>query len=162
VLRRLALVDPPIYQPVWSTAIVAEVWRVLTVYRLQRGDSATAIGASAHAMWQWLDPVMLTVPASAPPPDAPPCPLRDPRDEHLWNAALHANAAYIVSHNTRDFPAPIGVGSAPGVPLRHFAHGVEFLTAIEFVEDVLRFDAATLYGAPLPTRAAIRSHRSRR
>lgn len=132
------------------------------MHRLQRGESPVAIGASAHAMWQWLDPVMLTVPASAPPPGAPPCPLRDPRDEHLWSAALHANAAYIISHNTRDFPSPIMNEADSAVRFQHLAHGVEFLTAIEFAEDVLRFDAATLYGAPLPARAAIRSHRSRR
>src|SRR5262249_51817316 len=149
------------YQPVWSTAIVAEVWRVLTVQRLNSGDSPSAIGASAHAMWQWLDPVMITVPASAPPVGAPPCPLSDPPDAHLLNAPLPASASYIVSHNTNDFPPPTRIVTDSGLEIRHLAGGIEFLTTIEFVEDVLQLDAATLYGAPLPLRGAIRSQRSR-
>lgn len=150
VLRRLALLDPPPYRPIWSTAIVAELWRVLAVQRLGRGDSATAMGAAAHAMWQWPDPVMAIVPASAPPPGAPPAPMRDPRDEHLWNAAVTAGARYIVSHNTRDFPPPTLVtvraaGDTVQVA-RHVYHDVEFLTAIEFGEDVLGEDAAAPCG----------------
>ena len=38
--------------------------------------------------------------------------------------------------------------------------GVEYLTAIEFVEDVLGADAVQFYGAPLPAGALLRSRRT--
>lgn len=43
--------------------------------------------------------------------------------------------------------------------MRHLYHGVEFLTAIEFIADVLGEDAAVLYGQPLPA-GVVRSQRS--
>ncbi len=104
----------------------------------------------------------MVVPAATPPPGAPPSPLRDPRDEHLWNAALHAGAVYVVSHNTRHFPPPVPPALGEGASLRHLVHGVEFVTAIEFIEEALGFDAATLYGAPIPPGGIVRSARSRR
>lgn len=161
-LRHLALLEPPPCHLIWSTAIVGEVWRALTTQRLQRGDPPGTIGAQSHAMWEWLDPVMEVVRAAAPPPGAPPSPMRDPRDEHLWNAALNAEAAYVVSHNTRHFPPPTLHLVGGERLLRHLAHGVEFVTAIEFIEDILGHDATALYGAPLPPGGLIRSGRSRR
>ena len=155
-LRRLASAEPPRYQPIWSTAIVAEVWRVLTAQRLRQGDALAVIATDADAMWRWLDPVMTVVPAYGPPPGSPTSPLRDARDEHPWNAALHARATFVVSHNVRDFPPPTTLGTGA----RHVAHGIRFLTAIEFIEDVLGCDAALLYGAPLPRAGVLRSHRS--
>lgn len=113
-------------------------------------------------MWASLDPFLRIAEASRRPPDAPPSPLRDPHDEHLWIAALNAGAGYVVSHNTRHFPPPTIVGTAPGDAtrrvVRHVAHGIEFPTAIEFVEQVLGEDAA-LYGQPLPA-GIVRSRRS--
>lgn len=91
-LRNLALLDPPPCRLVWSTAIVGEIWRALTTQRLRRGDPPRTIAAQSHAMWQWLDPVMEVVPAAAPLLGAPPSPMRDPRDEHLWSAAFNAEA----------------------------------------------------------------------
>jgi hypothetical protein len=46
------------------------------------------------------------------------------------------------------------------VVVRHLAHGVEFLTAIEFVENVLGEDAALLNGQALPAGGVVRSRRS--
>ena len=37
--------------------------------------------------------------------------------------------------------------------------GIEYLTAIEFVQDVLGADAAAVYGAPSPPGALLRSRR---
>lgn len=110
-----------------------------------------------------LDPFLRVVECWRRPVGAPPSPLRDPGDEHLWNAALNAGARYIVSHNTRDFPAPVLVtvdvaGEPRRVP-RHVYHDVEFLTAIEFIEGVLGEDAATLYGRALPA-GVVRSRRT--
>ena len=69
----------------------------------------------------------------------------------IWQTAVVAGAHYVVSQNTHDFPPPV-LG-------RHVYGGVEYLTAIEFIEDVLRESAAAVYGAPLPAGASVRSHR---
>jgi hypothetical protein len=163
VLQRLAATDPPRFDAVWSTAIIGETWRVLTEQRLQAGDASTLIGRDAHEMWARLDPVLRVAECWRRPPGAPPSPLRDPRDEHLWNAAVNAGAGYVVSHNTRHFPPAVHVTvPAAGGPVqarRHLYHDVEFLTAIEFVEGVLDEDAAALYGRPLPA-GVVRSRRS--
>jgi hypothetical protein len=45
---------------------------------------------------------------------------------------------------------------------RHIYGGVEYVTAIEFIEDVLGMDAAALYERPLPGGAQLRSRRARR
>ncbi len=78
--------------------------------------------------------------------------LTDPDDAPVWQTAVLAKANYVVSHNTRHFP-----------PLRHGRHaygGIDYLTAIEFIEDVLNENAETVYLRPLPLGAAIRSGRS--
>ena len=62
-----------------------------------------------------------------------------------------AGARYIVSHNVTDFP-PLAQG-------RHVYGGIEYLTVIEFVEDVLGEDAAMVFGAALPPGAGLRSGR---
>lgn len=43
---------------------------------------------------------------------------------------------------------------------RHLAHGVEFLTAIELVADVLGEDTVLLHGEALPAEGVMRSRRS--
>jgi hypothetical protein len=163
VLQRLAASEPPRFDAVWSTAIVGETWRVLTEQRLHGGDSPSTISRDAHRMWSWLDPVLRVVECSRCPPGTPPSPLSDPNDTHLWYAAINAGAGYVVSHNTRDFPPAVPAEPATASPraMRHLSHGVEFLTAIEFIEDVLGEDAAALYGRPLPA-GVVRSRRTPR
>jgi hypothetical protein len=165
VLRLLAAASPPRYTAVWSTAIVAETWRILTQQRLQAGDSLAAIRRDARQMHAWLDPVLTVVECWRRPAGCPPSPLSDPADEHLWNAAINARATYIVSHNIRDFPPAIDLArprsEAASAVGHHLAHGVAFLTAIEFIEDVLGEDAALLYGRELPAGGIVRSHRAR-
>lgn len=164
LLRDLAAAESPRFIGVWSSAIIAETWRVLTIQRLNAGSSPSALSRDAHEMWAKLDPVLRIAEASHRPPDSPPSPLRDRHDEHLWNAALNAGAQYVVSHNTRHFPPAVAVEPASGTgdnqAIRHLTHGIEFLTAIEFIEDVLGEDAAALYEHPLPS-GIIRSRRSR-
>lgn len=164
LLQRLAAEEPPRFIGVWSSAIIAETWRILTIQRINAGSSASAIRKDAFTMWSNLDPIFSIAEASRRPPDAPPSPIRDRRDEHLWNAALNAGAQYVVSHNTRDFPPAVAIAAAASdsaaPPIRHIVHGIEFLTAIEFIESVLGEDAATLYAQPLPP-GIVRSHRSR-
>jgi hypothetical protein len=60
----------------------------------------------------------------------------------------------VISNNTRHFP--------PLVSGRHIYGGVEYVTAIEFIEDVLGMDAAAVYERPLPGGAQLRSRRARR
>jgi hypothetical protein len=163
VLRDLAAIQPPPFQAIWSTAIIGETWRILTMRHLRAGNTPSDIGRDAHEMWARLDPVLRVAECWRRPPGAPPSPLRDPRDEHLWNAALNAGAGYVVSHNTRHFPPAVHVTvPAAGGPVQatlHLYHGVEFLTAIEFVEGVLGENAAALYGRALPA-GVVRSRRS--
>ena len=160
LLQRLAAGQPPAFRGIWSREIIRELWQTVSDRSSARGLAPETVQNRVRGMLYPLQQVLVLVESAGHPPAAPPSPLRDPDDTHLWNAALHAQAAYIVSHNTRDFPPPVrvGTGSEPG--LRHLAHGVEFLTAIEFVEEVLGFDAAVLYGAPLPPRGLVRSARS--
>jgi hypothetical protein len=58
-----------------------------------------------------------------------------------------------VSQNVRDFP--------PFVEGRHGYGGVEYLTAIEFIEDVLGQSAEAVHGDPLPAGSLLRSGRIR-
>jgi hypothetical protein len=82
----------------------------------------------------------------------PPWPeLSDPDDEPIWQTAVIAQAQYVVSHNIRHFP--------PLVQGRHVYMGVEYLTAVEFVEDVLGENARAVYEAPLPAEGVLRSGR---
>lgn len=161
-LRALAIEDPPRLLPVWSTAIVAETWRVLTLRALAAGQEPTTISRSAHTLWELLDPLFRVADCSTMPAAATPSPLPDPRDTHLWCAALNAGVRYVVSHNTRDFPLVVLVDQGSDERVRrHLSAGIEFLTAIELIEDVLGADAAILCGRSLPAGALICSGRSR-
>jgi hypothetical protein len=80
--------------------------------------------------------------------------LRDAEDVPIWTTAVAAGAQYVISHNTTDFP--------PLVEGRHVYRGIEYLTAIEFIEDVLGLDIEELYGRPLPAGGSVRSRRVRR
>ncbi|HEX5502988.1 MAG TPA: PIN domain-containing protein [Thermomicrobiales bacterium] len=164
-LRALALWRPPPYRPVWSTAIVAETWRILGLRAGRAGTPAAVVSRAAHDLWRVLDPLFLVADGSHPPAGMPPSPLRDPDDAHLWYAALNGGARYVVSHNTRDFP-PLAhtverIAEREVAVARHVEAEVEFLTAIEFIEDVLGADAVALCGRPLPPGAVVRSGRSR-
>lgn len=154
---------PPRFRGVWSSEIIRECWQTLAEKGSARSVAPEAIQNQTQALLYPLQQVLALVDGANRPSDAPRSPLRDPDDEHLWNAAVNAHARYVVSHNTRDFPPPTLVTmEAVGKPIqvtRHRYHGVEFLTAIEFVEDVLGEDAATLYGRPLPA-GVVRSRRA--
>lgn len=79
--------------------------------------------------------------------------LIDPNDIPIWDTATAASARYIISHNTNDFP--------PLVNGRHVWRGIEYLTAIEFIEDILGVDITLLTTAPLTPAMLLRSRRAR-
>ena len=74
------------------------------------------------------------------------------RPARVPDSAVAAGAQYVVSHNTADFP--------PLVQGRHVHQNVEYLTAIEFVDDVLAEEAAQILTAPLPRGGIVRSSRT--
>lgn len=156
VLQRLAAAPDSPYSPVWSEWIIAETWRVLTwrwLAQAARSDQAEwrALSRAANRMLRQLLHVMRLVSLQGYAGPEPWSGLRDEEDAPIWQTAVVAGAQYVVSHNLRDFP--------PLVQGRHVYRGVEYLTAIEFVEDVLGENAVELYGAPLPRGALIRSGR---
>lgn len=158
VLQRLATSPRERYTPVWSEWIIAEIWRVLTWRWLARAghtDDAEwrSLARAANTMLRFLLPVMTLV-SLRETPDVPHWPtLRDEDDTPIWATAVVAGAQYVVSQNVVDFP--------PLVNGWHSYGGIEYLTPIEFVEDVLGEDAAAVFGGPLPQGAAIRSRRAR-
>lgn len=77
--------------------------------------------------------------------------LRDTEDAPVWATALAGQARYVVSHNLQDFP--------PLIQGRDAYRGIEYLTAIEFIEGVLGEDGGGIYDAPLPVGAPVRSQR---
>jgi hypothetical protein len=72
-----------------------------------------------------------------------------------------AGARFVVSENTTDFPPTVAEHdpSSGRAVLHHVYGGIAYLTAIEFIEDVLGEDAAQIHGADLP-RVLTRSGRS--
>lgn len=156
VLQRLAARPSPALAPIWSEWIIAETWRVLTWRWLIRTGRTSAaewrsLSAAANLMMRQLLPVMMHVSlhnaaAASPWPD-----LRDEADAPIWQTAVISGARFVVSQNVADFP-PLRAG-------RQFYRGIEYVTAIEFIEDVLGEDAALVFGAPLPRGAVVRSRR---
>ena len=155
--QRLVTQPQPPITLVWSEWIIAETWRVLTWRWLEGGREMTAgewrqLARSANDMMRHLLPVMdlSSLHGYAGPEPWPT--LRDRDDIPIWDTATAAGARYVVSHNTVDFP--------PLVDGRHIWQGVEYLTAIELIEDVLGEDITLLTIAPLTPAMLQRSHRT--
>lgn len=156
VLQRLAAAPRPWLQPVWSEWIIAETWRVLTWRWLTAHGPVdeVVLTQSANRMLRRLLQVMQLVSLYGAVGASPWPGLRDVEDVPIWTTAVAAGAQYVISHNTMDFP--------PLVEGRHVYRGIEYLTAIEFIEDVLGLAVEELYGRPLPAGASVRSRRVRR
>jgi hypothetical protein len=156
-LQRLAAYPSTPYVPVWSEWIIAETWRVLAWRWLVRaGRTSTtewnALTQSANEMMRYLLPVMTFVSLRDYAGPEPWEELRDLDDVPVWETAAAAGARYVISHNLADFP--------PLVDGRHLHQEIEYLTAIEFVEDVLGYDTVALAGGPVPVGGGLRSRRS--
>jgi hypothetical protein len=159
VLQRVAVRADAPYIPVWSEWIIGETWRTLTWLWLNRAARPAErelepLARSANRMLEQLLAVMTLVSLRGHAGIGAWPELRDEDDLPIWQTAVVAHAQYVVSQNVRDFP--------PLVRGRHVHAGVEYLTAIEFVEDVLGDDPSVILGAQLPSAASIRSDRQTR
>ena len=158
-LQRIASEPARWYTPVWSEWIVAETWRILTFRWLTSGSDGlaapdeTRLRQTATAMMRHLLQVMelVTVRGYTGPPPWPE--LTDPDDAPVWQTAIIGRARSVVSHNTRHFP--------PLVDGRHEYGGVEYLTAIEFIEERLGEEAAERFTRSVRASALVRSRRTR-
>jgi hypothetical protein len=155
-LQRLAVARDAAYTPVWSEWIIAETWRVLTErwFRLVPPGNVpdlSRLRRDANEMMRHLLPVMRLVTLRDYRGTAAWPGLTDPNDTPIWQTAIISGAQYVVSQNTRHFP--------PLVAGRHSYEGVEYVTAIEFIEDVMGAEAAE-EGDLLPLGASVRSQRS--
>jgi hypothetical protein len=77
--------------------------------------------------------------------------LADRDDWPVWATARLAGAQYVISHNTRHFPPLVGT--------RHIYDGIEYVTTVEFAEDILGADIVEVHGHPLPVGTFVRSQR---
>jgi hypothetical protein len=159
-LRNIAAAPEHLYVPVWSEWIVAETWRVLTYKWLAEGSRGIAardempLRQAANAMLRYFVPVMELVTLRGYAGSAPWPALSDPDDAPVWQTAVLGGARCVVSHNTRHFPPLVGG--------RHAYQGVEYLTAIEFIEELLGDEAAAGFTGAVPMAGQVRSRRSRR
>jgi hypothetical protein len=157
-LQRLAAREQPAIVPVWSEWIVAETWRVLTWRWLASSpgispDDWRRLSNTANDMMRHLLPVMHHTSLRSYSGPEPWSTVLDPNDIPIWDTATAAGAQYVVSHNTSDFP-PLTDG-------RHVWQGVEYLTAIEFIQDFLGADINDLVPGPIAPAALVRSGRTR-
>lgn len=162
-LQLLARSPRPRYRPVWSEWIIAETWYVVTMKAIRTGLPEAVISTRAKQMLRHLLAVMRLVSVASPPASLPPSPLRDLDDEAPWLTAGLSGAQYLISHNTRDFPPLVHSVEAFGGQRysthRHMHQGIEFLTAIEFIEDVLGEQVAALLDRPVSPDGLLRSQR---
>lgn len=147
LLSILAATRPVLYTPIWCEWIIAETWRVLTVQRLRRLPAMTAdderqLSASANTMLTALLHVMSFV-TVVPPFDLAWAGATDAEDLPIWSAAVRSGAQFVVSHNLRDFPSRNADGLCA-------YDGIEFITAANFVADILGQDLDTVAPMPIP------------
>lgn len=161
VWSRLLLADlatrPVLYTPIWCEWIIAETWRVLTVLHFRQQATFSPaderrLSVLANSMLLHLLPIM-TIISVVPPFDEAWPTATDQNDLPIWTAALRSGAAFIVSHNLHDFPPRDANGLC-----RY--QGIEFITAENFVREVLGLDFANL-GVDLPTTPRRLTHRRR-
>ncbi len=117
----------------WSPWIVEEATRtIVTLYYRRNGFTPEAQSrlsiASKVAMRRLTESFIIVDPK-------PPYPRQwdgaDPGDDHVWAAAVVADADYVISENTRDFP-PVSPGSG-----EHRWQGIIYLTTQQFLALIL-------------------------
>ena len=151
------------YQPIWSEWIIAEIWYVLTMQAMGAGLPEAVISTRSKQILRHLLGVMQVVSVASIPTLLPPSPLRDRDDEAIWFTAVLSGAQYVISHNTRHFPPLVHsvetIGGQQNIVRRHLHQGIEFLTAIEFIENVLGEQTDSVLNHPVPPDGNVRSQR---
>lgn len=122
-LLRLAAAD--LYQPLWSTDILAELHRALVREGATSADQASRIimlmrTHFAESEIVGYEPLIPAVRCHQ-------------KDRHVLAAAVKAGTALLITDNTADFP------SASTQP-----HGIQVLTADQFLLELLDASAATV------------------
>ena len=156
-LQNVAAEPEAPFVPAWSEWIIAERWRVLTQKWIVRHGRANVpdvgrLEQAANDMLRYLIPVMKLVSLRDFTGPAPWPELTDLNDAPIWQTAVVAGAQYVVSQNIHDFPPLVGG--------RHLYGGIEYVTPVEFMEDVLGLSAVAVHGGPLPAGALLRSRRT--
>lgn len=129
------LAELGLYQAVWSSWIVAELNRILTIRWLESNDcdlSASACRALSTAAKDMMR-IMLGTFVLVDPPlphDEPWEGLPDVDDAPIWGAAVASSSQFVVSEDTKHFPPADAEG-------RHRYHGVEYLGARDFIKFLL-------------------------
>lgn len=139
--------------------LIAETWYILTLRAARAAIHPRVITQQSRAMLHQLLAVMEAVSIARGLGSSPPSPLHDHNDEAVWFTAVVANAHYVISHNTRHFPPLVReevlLNNQPFTIQRHIHQGIEFLTAIEFIEEVLGEDAIKSSAQHSPPKARI-------
>ena len=138
---------PARYTPIWCEWIIAESWRVLTIRRLRRQPAFSRaderqLARSANVMLTMLLQVMELV-STVPPFESTWSTASDADDRPVWTAAVRSNAQFVVSHNIHHFPPRDANGLCA-------FRGIEFITAANFIAEVLSLDLDALAQYPIP------------
>jgi predicted nucleic acid-binding protein len=111
-----------LYEGVWSTFIVAELVRVRVEHSIARGVERTVYRRRINDLVHLLSSVLVVADYRSVSTAGS---LRDPDDEPILAATVASGAGFIVSLNTRDFPADAQ------------ALGVRFRTPQDFLIDLI-------------------------
>ena len=90
------------YEAVWSTFIVGELVRIRVEHSIRHGVERAVYRRRVNDLIHLLSSVLVVANYKEAPAVGV---LRDPDDEPILATAIAANAEFIVSLNTRDFPA---------------------------------------------------------
>ncbi|HKV83741.1 MAG TPA: PIN domain-containing protein [Ktedonobacterales bacterium] len=133
-LQQAAQLD--LFEGYWSPWIIAELNRVLTWHWIEHVSTAGPTpdlsrqnqDRCGHAAKMMMEILLTTFKLVDPLPPYPPAwaALDDEWDMPIWAAARKADAQYVVSENTSDFPPADAVG-------RHIHDGIEYLRASAFL-----------------------------
>jgi predicted nucleic acid-binding protein len=110
------------YTMVWSSFLIAELTRIRTEWAIRQGLEREGYRERINGLIQELSKLATLVDYTRLEGGNYTAWLKDPDDEPLLATALVGRAAYVVSHNTRDFP-----------PGGAFA-GVHYLTPLAFLD----------------------------
>jgi len=118
---------------VWSSFLIAELTRIRTEWAIKQGLPREVYRQRINQLIEQLSRIAVLVDYTRMIGGNYTTWLQDPDDEPLLATALVGRAAYVVSHNTADFP-----------PGGTFA-GVRYLTPLAFLETLYR-DYPTKHG----------------